>query len=456
MKHLFLFLIIPFFLSCKPADTAKSDFLKWVKKGEINNNVVCKADQTLSYSLYLPSNYNLDTSWPVIVCFDPHGEGSLPVGLFKYIAEKKGYIVIGSNNSKNGIDANELSHIVDVLFADCKDKLMIDYKRVYLAGFSGGSRVASSVALTYGAIAGVIGCSAGFQVSEGQKPFDFIGIAGTDDMNFLEVKQLDNALNAWPTKHQFVQFDGTHKWPSKEILEQALQTLEFYGMDENRVKQDKAAVNAFKKTVLRKIQQLESTNNIDSLVNAFHLLDNTANSIKGLVDISDLLNEKKQLASKNELSNYFKNELAIENAESTVQRNYAKQYTQQNLAWWTTEITKLTKESNNGNSSLERHSCKRLLAFISLMSYSYVGSAISQQNWIDADNFCKIYGQADPENPDYYYFRACIEANTGKQKQAIESLKMVKKYGFNSFSKLNSDPLLESVRRLPEFEGLLK
>ena len=34
------------------------------------------------------------------LCFDAHGKGLLPVELYKDEAEKYGYIVVGSNNSK--------------------------------------------------------------------------------------------------------------------------------------------------------------------------------------------------------------------------------------------------------------------------------------------------------------------------------------------------------------------
>lgn len=456
MKTTLSFLLITLFISCKPADTAKSDFLKWAQKGKINERVVCKADQTLSYALYLPSKYNTDSVWPIIVCFDPHGDGSIPIGLFKEIAERKGYIVVGSNDSKNGTDANELSHIVDVIFADCKDKLMIDYKRIYLAGFSGGSRVASSVALTFGAVAGVIGCSAGFQPMAEQKQFDFIGIAGTDDMNYLEVKQLDSVLNIWTTKHQFIQFEGTHKWPTGAVLEQAINTFELYGMDENRLKVDKAAIKSYKTSNLSKVQNLLKTNNIDSIATAFKILNNALNSLQGLCDLSDLHKIHSEILTSTELVNYLKNEQKIEQNESSIQREYAKQYTVKTMDWWTNEIKKLTQTAHNKNNSLEAHSSKRLLAFISLISYSYVNSAVAQQNWTTASHFLQIYGMADPENPDYYYFKACMEANTGKLTEAIETLKTAFKYGFTSKQKLMNDPLLVPIRELVDFKALIQ
>ena len=71
--------------------------------GQVIPEILCVADTSESYALYLPSNYSPDKRWPIIYAFDPVARGKLPVGLFKEAAEKYGYIVAGSNNSRNSI-----------------------------------------------------------------------------------------------------------------------------------------------------------------------------------------------------------------------------------------------------------------------------------------------------------------------------------------------------------------
>src|SRR5580704_3827412 len=70
--------------------------------GQIIAHVPCAKDATQSYALYLPSNYTPDRAWPVIYAFDPGGRGQNPVTRYQDAAEKYGYIVAGSNNSRNG------------------------------------------------------------------------------------------------------------------------------------------------------------------------------------------------------------------------------------------------------------------------------------------------------------------------------------------------------------------
>jgi hypothetical protein len=69
--------------------------------GKIIERVVCLKDDSQSYALYLPPNYTTDRRWPVIYAFDPAARGLRPVERFKDAAEKYGYIIVGSNNSRN-------------------------------------------------------------------------------------------------------------------------------------------------------------------------------------------------------------------------------------------------------------------------------------------------------------------------------------------------------------------
>jgi len=105
------------------------------EKGKVLQNVSCRKDITQSYSLYLPSDYTKDKKWPVVYAFDSHGKGLIPVELFKDEAEKYGYIIVGSNNSKNGTPWETTSAIYDTLYSDTHHRFSIDDSRIYTAGF---------------------------------------------------------------------------------------------------------------------------------------------------------------------------------------------------------------------------------------------------------------------------------------------------------------------------------
>src|SRR5258708_38238382 len=71
-------------------------------RGRLIDDVKCDVDPSQGYALYLPSNYSPERAWSLILAFDPRARGSAPVERFQAAAETYGYIVAGSNNSRNG------------------------------------------------------------------------------------------------------------------------------------------------------------------------------------------------------------------------------------------------------------------------------------------------------------------------------------------------------------------
>src|SRR5205085_1091253 len=90
--------------------------------------------------------YSPDRRWPILYAFDPFARGKTAVEVYKLAAEKYGYIVAASNNSKNGPVAEQLA-AAQAVWLDTHRRFAIDKDRVYTTGLSGGARVATSFAL---------------------------------------------------------------------------------------------------------------------------------------------------------------------------------------------------------------------------------------------------------------------------------------------------------------------
>src|SRR5215470_6896099 len=201
--------------------------------GKLIERVVCLKDASESYALYLPPNYTPDRQWPILYAFDPGARGVRPVERFKDAAEKYGYIVVGSNNSRNGPGV-PLTEIIRALFDDTQARFSIDAKRVYTTGFSGGARVAGSVAQSSeGRIAGAILCGAGFSSEKAPAkplPFPVFSIAGSEDFNWIELRQLNRTLDSIGSANRFVTFDGDHAWPPSAVCAMAVEWMELQAM----------------------------------------------------------------------------------------------------------------------------------------------------------------------------------------------------------------------------------
>lgn len=211
--------------------------------GTVHLSVTIAANATNSYALYLPSAYSPAKRWPLLLVFDPFARGEVSVKLFHEAAEKYGFIVVGSNNSRNFEDP---SAAIRVLWADIKERYAIDPRRIYTAGLSGGARVASTVALACKTcIAGVIANSAGLPngvTLPGPDVSDWFLVAGTTDFNYPEQLHLKESFDARKVVSRFVVYDGPHNWMPKEFAERALAWLQLRAMVKDIAPLDKEFV----------------------------------------------------------------------------------------------------------------------------------------------------------------------------------------------------------------------
>src|SRR5437868_13090883 len=102
-------------------------------RGQIVDAVKCLADASQSYSLYLPSNYSPDRQWNVVLLFDAGGRGRRGVERYQAAAQQFGYILAGSNNSRNGPWEVSIA-AARAMNADVRKRFTVNPKRVYTAG----------------------------------------------------------------------------------------------------------------------------------------------------------------------------------------------------------------------------------------------------------------------------------------------------------------------------------
>ena len=187
--------------------------------GKVITHVICKADPTQSYALYIPAKGNND-KLPVVYFFDPHGDGALPLDKYKALSDSYDFILIGSNNSKNGNDWPTAENIWSTLFNDSQKRLKIDQDRIYLCGFSGGAKVATYLGLHQNEIKGVIANGAGLPdiLNAGNFNFSFTAVAGEGDLNMTDLVAIANGLDQTQTRHRIIFFDGIHEWAPETTM----------------------------------------------------------------------------------------------------------------------------------------------------------------------------------------------------------------------------------------------
>lgn len=278
--------------------------------GQIADSVECALDNTQHYALYLPSNYTPSRQWSVILAFDGGGHGRVPVERYREAAEKYGYIVAGSLNSRNG--PWEVSmNAAQAMTADVKARFSIDPKRVYAAGLSGGARVAMKIALESRQIAGVFASSAGFPGEFiARVPFPVFGSAGTDDFNHLEMYQLDRRMTS---AHRVLYFDGGHTWLPVAMAMQAVEWMELQAMKSGLRPRDTALLHTWFAARVERIDALPDD------AETVHALIHLIADFEGMEDVSKFADRAKRLLKQQEVRDALSEESKNEERELHVQ-----------------------------------------------------------------------------------------------------------------------------------------
>ncbi len=276
-------------------------------RGQIVDDVKCASDPAQTYAVYIPSSYSPDKVWSLLVAFHPAARGRAMVEKYQAAAEAYGYIVAGSNNSRNGSPQATVGAI-QAMLPDLGRRFSVDGNRLYLTGMSGGARVAMQVALGTKMAAGVIASSAGYPDGEPRKsvPFVVFGTAGTEDFNYLEMRKLDRALT---TPHRVVIFEGGHTLPPDGLALEAIEWLELQAIKAGRKTRDEALIDR----LFDKRQQAiaAATDPV-----AARLLNDLVNDFTGLRDVSAAAARASALSKQKEVKNALGRERSDEEAEA--------------------------------------------------------------------------------------------------------------------------------------------
>jgi predicted esterase/molecular chaperone GrpE (heat shock protein) len=418
-------------------------------RGVVIEKVACLKDNAQSYALYLPSNYKPDKKWAVLYAFDPSANGKVPVEIFRQAAEQFGFILIGSNNSRNNSGAEKLSEIIKTFWADSHARFSIDEKRVYAAGMSGGARVASNFAASCrGCIAGVILCGATFPPNfslDKPLPFSIFGTLGTDDFNYPELFKTFSRLNEIGATNHLAIFDGRHGWLTKELTFEAIGWLNMQAMKTGRLETDKKFVaDLFAKQsdkaqmFLQKGDVLEAARIYESIASDFKDTADTKSADGKLAEIrlqksykkaadaeADSLDEQQQTMKKiREIG------VGLLDANS---KNAA-------LERLSSEIETLRKRAKADVDSIARRVARRILAQIFAETYEsalYINER--QKNYKTMIANLELTRLVNPQNAEILFELARAFALDAQKKTAIEILQKSIENGFKNCDRVKNE-----------------
>jgi dienelactone hydrolase len=435
--------------------------------GQVDPHRPCATHPDQTYALYLPSSYTPTKKYPIVYAFDPSARGDRPVDTLKAGAEKYGYIVAASNNSRNGAWAPELE-AAQAVSDDTHTILSIDDHRVYFTGFSGGARVAGRIAQLCKCAAGVYLNGAGFPNGSSPSPKDSVfpvfATVGNLDFNFPEVTRLDEALANAGYPHFLRYFEGPHQWAPSEIAEEALSWFRLIAMKKGLTPRDPDFIASQREAEIARAKSLEQSGN---LFYAFREYNQAIVIFDGLADIAPLREAAAPLATQK----------AVRDGPKRQQRDFEEQKnliadiagamanfhsTTPDLAGEVSatkqKVANLREASTHEKKPEKAIVLKRAVADVFVQAMETGSDRLDAKEYSLAKNYYVLAAEAMPDSPNALRTLAICQAMDNNRKAALESLRQAKSKVKDMppfLEWLQSEPAFTSFHDDPSFKAIL-
>lgn len=455
------------------------DNLAVIPLGQVVEKVVCAQDPNQTYALYLPSNYVANRKWPILYAFDPGARGRIPVERFKDAAERFGWIVVGSNNSRNASVQSSLD-AWNAMTRDTTGRFSVDDNRAYTAGFSGGARMSLLIATQCkDCLAGVIAGGAGFP--SGIEPtntmrFALFLMAGTDDFNFAEIKSLEEGLVRANITYQIETFPGRHEWPGSSVAADAVSWMELMAMKSGRRERDPQFIESWQTVRLKQAREFEDAK---KAYEAYQTYLELSSALKGLRDVAEIENKVNQLRTSREVREAIRDEQQQIRKQRDLEGQLAGLIT-------ATERMKLQNPDTGGTNgrpddvSLDPEARLRaLLGDLSrqmkgeqdtatrriarrVLEGQYVGLfergmplLQNQKRYEEAVRVFTLATEVAPERAGGFYYLAWAYSAKGDKKKSLKALQSAVDKGFSDVAGLESNKAFDPLRSDPLYQKIV-
>jgi dienelactone hydrolase len=425
-------------------------------------NAICQGDSSESYSLYLPSSYTEQRRWPILYLFDPGGRGRRPVDLYKDIAERYGFILAGSNNSRNF--SSEQSRNLSAIWQDTHRRLALDAHRTYTGGFSGGARVAGLMATSCSLcqIAGVIANGAGYPSSrpQGDKLQYFLAV-GNQDFNWPEVMNVRREREEAGLQYRVRVFAGTHQWPPADVMQDAVEWLQVKAMQAGALPRDSEFIDRRWRATQTEADDAEKNSDavaqssaLRSLVTDFAGLKDTAEASRKLTLLKSsavlkaaLKDEQEQIAEQSEMEGEILPKIdayIAGKADDSAALNDSIQQAMRHL----------DEQSEHSRNETKKLVSRRAADGVWIATIERGEQELESQHFQSAENCFLLMSQMRKE-----FWPVLMLADThaaeGKPKQAIKDLHEAMRRGLKDAEVVESDDRLQVLKDNPDFQKLL-
>lgn len=426
--------------------------------GIVIDTVLLNDGFTDSFSLFLPEDYDPKIPIPALFVFDPAARGAVGVQKFRDAAGSRGWIVIGSNVSRNGpYDINFQQ--ANRLFSDALSRFSIHPDFIFLAGFSGGARLASTLAVLSQQIRGVIACGAAFSPNAGQMPlpgadFAFAGVVGSRDMNYQEMWKAEQWLDRIGMPHRIFFYDGVHSWPPEEQLQRAINWMIIETHPKEKL-DPSFVIEAYKTDKNTADTLFASGRLVESHWEYEHLIKRYGSGFQP----DEIPQRVREIEKSKAFKKQQKNAVQIREAEDLLRKQFTEQFRLElqlvppvvNTKWWRQKLQVLKNKFDEskvaGGKSMQERIYNQLYAMPIEASEGF-----RRNDEIVKSLYCnELLTVLFPEVTPFWLRRAEDLARLQRPEEMIGVLEKIKESGYSKTSEILGNPLFAPYIDRPDF-----
>lgn len=432
------------------------------KKGTILEDLSIGDSIPETFSLYLPTNFNMERKWPLLLVFDLEGKEKQALSMFLQAAEKEGYVLaapqildtvsLASNMVATGKTIERIA-----------DLLPINQNLVYAAGANSGARFSNLVPIFIKNVRGVISIGATITNTDllnVKQPFHFVGIVGKSNFEYTTMLAVEKILDRFRFPNQILLYEGDGAWPDTEYLEKSLQLFTLGAMGKGVVPKDTLFVNNVYQKDIEKVRGFmqqrklllaeQYLGEMTSMYGVHRNLDSLRTVLK------DLRKDKLFRAMRRGENNAFLKESLLKEDYQYYMEEDVISHNFNNLGWWSFQVGEINKFIS-GTDIYEKQMGHRLLGFVNALAEDNINIELSE-SIIDEDALAFLYMLKTIVEPEHFNFYLKIISLSSKNEDfgtALFYLEELLKKGFKDKDTLYNLEDTALFRIMPEFNEMV-
>jgi hypothetical protein len=459
MRRIFIFFLL---LGGIPVSVSAQELA--LKKGIVLDSLPVNDSITREVMLYLPQDFDVSRKWPILFLCDLEGDLEKKMRYLKSPAEKNGYIIASTRSLKDSISLTDKILRISRSLEALRDILPLDLDRIYTMGYDTGGQLATLVPSMIRGVTGVLSVASGLpnlELINPKQPFDFVGIMGRADYQYLSLLAEEGILEQLKVPKNILYHGGGHEWPEIKFLDMGMQTLTLMRMKKGVYPRDTAFIEASYKQYQDLVLELEQMGRYGLV---FHYSGQGEELFTGLTDTEWFKARKKSVRKTKPYKEQKREWDVVRLMELILEEDYifyleedVLSFNLDNLGWWNYQMGKITKYKNSTKRE-EQLLGVRLEGYLNALVDEYIELSGREPD-PDYDglillNMLKTI--TDPFNYQSYLQVISLTGKYGDFGTANYYLEELLKKGYTDADHLYNIPQTALLRITPEYNALIE